>query len=332
MVAVMSRERIRLMALGLVLAGGAAAAALTVLAFAAPLWWLFDLLTHFRPAYAVALIVAAVAAAAAARVRWAVALAIVAAVNGLVMAAALPARSVGVGGVPLRVVVSNLDHDNPDLEPAGAWIAGVEPDLAVLVEVSGSRLGELSAALAHLPHSIEVPGADCSGLVVLSRWPFVDDQVFAVGPAQRTSAAVAVAVDGARPVRVVATHPPPPEGSYATLCRDAHLRGVAERLASSDLPAIVAGDLNATPWSSALREFRRVTGLELAGGRLGPGGTWPSWLPLLRLPIDLLLHDRSIRVVDYSVGPALGSDHLPVVVDLELPAAAGSTAVAGLTE
>jgi endonuclease/exonuclease/phosphatase (EEP) superfamily protein YafD len=62
------------------------------------------------------------------------------------------------------------------------------------------------------------------------------------------------------------------------------------------------------------------TGLEVAGGPLGPRGTWPSRLPLLRLPIDHVLHDPEVWVVRHELGRAVGSDHRPVAVDLRLPA------------
>ena len=82
---------------------------------------------------------------------------------------------------------------------------------------------------------------------------------------------------------------------------------------------VVAGDLNATPWS---HPFRRL----LADGRLhnsqrgyGLELTFPAHAtPLLQVSIDHVLYSDGFRVVDRRLGPALGSDHFPVVVDLAL--------------
>ena len=59
-----------------------------------------------------------------------------------------------------------------------------------------------------------------------------------------------------------------------------------------------------------LKNSQRGYGLEL---------TFPSdSSPLVQVSIDHVLHSDGFRVVDRRLGPALGSDHLPVVVDLAL--------------
>ena len=44
--------------------------------------------------------------------------------------------------------------------------------------------------------------------------------------------------------------------------------------------------------------------------------TWPSGLILLRIPIDYCLVSEGIGVMDVQVGPDIGSDHFPLIVDL----------------
>jgi endonuclease/exonuclease/phosphatase (EEP) superfamily protein YafD len=38
----------------------------------------------------------------------------------------------------------------------------------------------------------------------------------------------------------------------------------------------------------------------------------------MRVPIDHLLHSDTLSVVDRRLGPAMGSDHFPLIVDLQL--------------
>lgn len=81
------------------------------------------------------------------------------------------------------------------------------------------------------------------------------------------------------------------------------------------LPGLVAGDLNATAWSSALHQaqrqgFRRTTPLI---------PTRPSALRSVSgIPIDHVLASPEWRTVESLRGPDIGSDHFPVAVRLVL--------------
>jgi endonuclease/exonuclease/phosphatase (EEP) superfamily protein YafD len=100
----------------------------------------------------------------------------------------------------------------------------------------------------------------------------------------------------------------PPLSPHWQRKRDALLREIADR--DDDMPRIVAGDLNATPWSSAFMVAARH-GLQRAGG-LAP--TWPH--RHVGIPIDHVLADAGWRRGEAQRGPDIGSDHLPVRVAL----------------
>lgn len=89
-------------------------------------------------------------------------------------------------------------------------------------------------------------------------------------------------------------------------------------LGDAGVPSVVAEDLNVTPCSPRFERLLRETGLtDTARGR-GLQGTWPVGLPWMRIPIDHCLISESFRVVNRKVGPAVGSDHFPLLVDVEL--------------
>ena len=92
----------------------------------------------------------------------------------------------------------------------------------------------------------------------------------------------------------------------------ATLAGVARGLPE---PVLVLGDLNASPWSSHFRRFLRDSGLRDSAQGRGVQPTWPAGMPWLWIPIDHCLHSPQLQVVARHVGPNLGSDHYPVVVD-----------------
>jgi endonuclease/exonuclease/phosphatase (EEP) superfamily protein YafD len=99
-------------------------------------------------------------------------------------------------------------------------------------------------------------------------------------------------------------------------------RGLQEQLGSilsrhiSELPgdAVLMGDFNSTPWGTLQSDLRDKTTFDNRG-RLA--FTWPSWGPaIIRLPIDQIFISGKLAIRDYDVGPAVGSDHLPLLADI----------------
>jgi endonuclease/exonuclease/phosphatase family metal-dependent hydrolase len=82
-------------------------------------------------------------------------------------------------------------------------------------------------------------------------------------------------------------------------------------------PRLLCGDFNMTPRSPAWRRLARAL-RAVAGDR--PPATWPSFLPLV--PLDGVFADPEVEVRGVEVPSDrsvwMASDHLPVVVDLEI--------------
>ena len=158
---------------------------------------------------------------------------------------------------------------------------------------------------------------------MLSRWPLVDPQVVAFSETGFPSIIATVRRESGD-FRFIATHPYPPFNGRATEALLVHLAGVAEAVESSPLPCIVAGDLNATPWSRPFRELLARSGLVDTAVGHGVQPTWHAHLPAPRIPIDHVLVPPAAVVLRREVGPDIGSDHFPVEAELILPAAPAS--------
>ena len=85
------------------------------------------------------------------------------------------------------------------------------------------------------------------------------------------------------------------------------------------------GDLNATPWSAHFKRLLRNAKLRNASRGHGIHRTWPVGMWLMRIPIDHALHSVDVAIADFYVGDEVGSDHLPIVVDVIVALRPGST-------
>jgi len=120
-------------------------------------------------------------------------------------------------------------------------------------------------------------------------------------------------------------HTVPPRSPGGLLMRNAHLRGIAELKQKTNLPIVVAGDLNISMWSPYYKMLIADTGL--INTRQG-FGILPSWQvqggknmlsKFLALPIDHFLVSKDIRVESMKIGGSIGSDHLPLETILAVP-------------
>lgn len=302
---------------------GIAAARLAVLGVVASVLlplipaWPFVLFEHFRFQYLwVGTIV--VAACAALRIRgWFDAALIATLVNALWLTPDLSRAPRPIPpGTPLRVLVLNVHTASSGFADVRDLIAATNADVIGLVEVDARWLAAVAPALASYSHRIEEPRADNFGIALYARLPMT-------GAAEKLGSQVPTAVATLEvtgtPLGIILTHPIPPVSAAALAEELAQLDAVAARVRATPSPVIVMGDLNATPWSRPFRDFVAATRLCDSRAGFGLQASFPAATPILRIPIDHLLASCSIGVRSRTIERDVGSDHLPVVVDLVIP-------------
>ncbi|NMG00307.1 endonuclease/exonuclease/phosphatase family protein [Aromatoleum toluolicum] len=203
---------------------------------------------------------------------------------------------------PLTVVTANLHAENRDVSALRRWVESLDADIVIVQEVTPSTMKQLEQ-WEHFPHRLIQARTDPFGLAVLSRHAITESEARA--PADQTLHYRALVRWGERRVALGAVHPMPPVSAEYHALRDALFESEARWVAATGLPAVLAGDFNATPWSSAMRPFR-AHGLRRATD-LTP--TWPAHFPLI--PIDQIVVTPHWRVLAAGVGPQFGSDHRP---------------------
>ena len=215
-----------------------------------------------------------------------------------------------------RLMHLNLRYDNDRPELVLSAIGEHRPDIVTLTEVSGVWAERLSVLDATYPHRIVCPPpTHIGGVAILSRRPFVSNPADACGD-RGSFANVEVDFAGRR-ASVVAMHlgwPWPFGQSW-------HLSRIEDDLPNLADSAILAGDFNAVPWSQTVRRTAELGGLHIVRG-IGPtylDRRLPDALrPWIGLPIDQIMAKGGVVVGKARALPAVGSDHLPVLVEFSI--------------
>lgn len=287
--------------------------------FLARLFWIFELAVHFRLHLAISLVLLGMFWGFKRRRRLALVCFAFALVNAALV---FPLFWPGVkftahSGACLRLISLNVHTENKRAGLVLDFLRGSSADIILLMEVNGRWMQELSSLHGIYPHQVSAPREDNFGIALFSRLPMTNTAIIEVGGAEIPTIAADVCWEG-RTVFILGTHPLPPGSSENAGLRNAQLEGVAGIISKQRKPAIVIGDLNATPWSPFFRDLLKVGGLKNTSQGLGIYNSWPAWFSWAGIPIDHCLVSSSWGVVNKQVGPQVESDHLPVMIDLQL--------------
>lgn len=288
-----------------------------------------DILTHFTPwLLAGALVAVAVWALAGRQGRLTPGLALVGGLSAMMLmgpelVAAAGQKRAPVDGPTLKIIQFNLWGRNRDPEATTRWILEEDPDIVVFQE-GFARSGGVARALAgRYPHrtTCAEPRA-CSTMILAKRAPVAEGGLQAGVSEAKLSGAWATFKGSRGTYTVVGTHYTWPVPAGPQQQQTLRLAKVLEAFPKESL--IVVGDFNSTPWSFSLRRQDRLFGLERRTRALF---TWPAGrfsghdfaAPFPILAIDQVYAGSDWKTVAVRRGPALGSDHYPVVAQLTRP-------------
>jgi endonuclease/exonuclease/phosphatase (EEP) superfamily protein YafD len=226
--------------------------------------------------------------------------------------------------VPARIVALNVLYANTQYEKVIGFLHAAHPDAAVLVEITPRWQRALEGLRAELPYQYFAAatlqrraGPQVRGTLLLSRWPLANAHPVALGPHTEPAVDATVLIDG-QALRVLGVHTTWPLGAQVSAERNRQLDEIAALARTLPAPLVVAGDLNVTPFSPHYGALLRAAGLRAASPRGPWQPTWPTFLPPAGIQIDHILISPRIAVDAYALGPAVGSDHRPIVADLRL--------------
>jgi endonuclease/exonuclease/phosphatase (EEP) superfamily protein YafD len=226
-----------------------------------------------------------------------------------------------------RIFIANINTKNNSYERVISLVRRERPDVAVFMEVNDSWIDKLNSLSDLLPYSSSQSSPYNLGLVIYSKSKLFDPKVEFFGTRRNASVITNLEVNN-QSLFLVATHPLPPAKPSFFHSRNKQLELVSDYIKTLSQPVLLVGDLNLTMWSPYYKKLVNETQLKNAREGFGVLPTWPTpgtyqYIPsflssLFSIPIDHCLHSRELKVIDTRVGAPIGSDHLPLIVDLHI--------------
>jgi len=250
----------------------------------------------------------------------------------------------GNGGRPIKIVSINIERlflADPVLK---AFLKKENADIVVLQEAAWwfqeqrwkrFDLPYGNTGVAGFPKYLKV--GKLGGLAVYSRFPVVSEASRIVKGIPQPGVSVYHDIDrellsltldtGEEPLHLIAVHPDSPRSPDRWTSKRAYLDELDEMIAevkSENGGSVIAiGDWNSSPWSGRFQHTLSANGLKTAY----PDG-WPKNTrfffdyrlhPVLGAPVDQFAVTPDVPVAGVSLGPDIGSDHVPLIVKLGRP-------------
>lgn len=218
-----------------------------------------------------------------------------------------------------KILLSNVNSTNSEHQRLIDLIQQESPDVLVLLEINDAWLNSLQAIKITYPFEKAIARNDNFGIAVFSKLPLDNAEVRYWGNTGLPSLILNYQWQG-EGITLLATHPLPPITKDMMQQRDTQLLQAAATAAQQSGPVIMLGDFNITPWSSAFNQSIELSGLSNCRNGFGILPTWPAQLkwPALMIPIDHCLASDAITVSELRTGDDIGSDHLPLIIELQL--------------
>jgi len=290
----------------------------TLMGFFGRCWWFFDWFSHFRVQFLfLSFLLSLIYLIGKHRWKTAVIGVFLLLNFSLILPLYIIPPNVQPEGGVYRILLANVLTKNPNHEALSNLIAESDPDFVMLIEVNQTWLDDLGLTNLGYAHFIADPREDNFGIALYSRYPLDDSEIHHFGHFDLPSIVAHLKIDH-RPVLFLLSHLVPPRSGELTMHRNIQMHDLMTYAAEGDEIVLAAGDFNATSWSPFFMDGWHISRLRDSRIGFGVQPTWPVQDWWWRVPIDHILVSPEIAVHYRVVGPDIGSDHFPVIMDFSL--------------
>lgn len=218
----------------------------------------------------------------------------------------------------ISVLICNVYQYNRHSETLLDLVRRFDPDLVLLAETDEWWADQTAGLKEKYPETVLVPIDNTYGMLLYSRLKLIGAEVKYLVEEGIPSIHTQLELPSGELIQLYCLHPTPPvpQENPRSTERDKEILLVGTMAKASELPVIVAGDLNDVAWSYTTELFQKVSGL--LDPRKGRGfyNTFHAKIPFLRFPLDHVFCSTDFKLIRIQRLPKCGSDHFPMYIHL----------------
>ncbi len=283
-------------------------------------FWLADIVSNFPVQYAFASMLLMIAFLWKRRLSLALFAGLLLLINISVLSdSGATARAAAHEDRTFNVYSVNICKTNRDFQNLVLGLKKTDADILLLLEVTVDSIKPLQELVRTYPYQLTDLniGAAGTGAVLMSRFPILDSDITYYSDYGNILIDTTLEINN-RKIKFYGVHMPRPAYIDEFSSRSQQFVSLANTIKKQSLPVIVAGDLNATPYSPIYRDMVAKSGLKDSSEGFGWQPSWPTSFPLLWLPIDHILVSPGMQVHNRATGSYISSDHYPVFAELSI--------------
>jgi endonuclease/exonuclease/phosphatase (EEP) superfamily protein YafD len=215
---------------------------------------------------------------------------------------------------------TEFQHNN-NIDSFIAYCKEKDPDIVVLTESQKNWID----AIDKLKYPTGMHILKGVGISVLSKYRTLGSQVYSLGMSKHPQVHFQIIKDN-QIINIVVLHLSAMQTPAGYNDRQSELQTLQKQMKNSKYPTIVLGDTNCSNWTSSIKSFLNSANLKDTQEGFITIPTWPArtgkiikdiFIPPF-VAIDNIFVSKDFDVLERKVGPALGSDHMPIFAKLVL--------------
>ena len=245
----------------------------------------------------------------------------------------------------IKLITSNVRFNNSEYDLLLGLVENENPDIIFLQELNQKWINAIEPLSKSYPYSFIEDPENEFGIAIFSKTLLTEKKSLNAGKLKTPSLIANTKING-KTIQLISIHPNPPISKELFESRNITLKKLTETTLINQNSIVMGGDFNTTMWSPAYKTLIKNSGLKNTRKGFGMQGTWPigkanyknfinikngekkgtdlipRWViekHPIKLPIDHVLVSPEIVVGNFTKGPNINSDHLPIVVELLIP-------------